>query len=86
MTYHAITGSIIIKPKSEPIFSEKATTVRLADELAGLFLEIEQEYGEGGKQVIGINVEEWDAIKTAVETMINVIKEVECGNSGREGK
>jgi hypothetical protein len=33
--------------------------------------------------VIGINVEEWDAIKTAVETMINVIKEVECGNSGR---
>lgn len=41
-TYHIITGSLIVKPITEPIFSEKATEIRIVDEAAGPFVEISQ--------------------------------------------
>ena len=43
MTGHEVrTMSLVIAPKGEPIFSECATHVRIVDEAAGEFVEVEQ--------------------------------------------
>lgn len=70
MTGHEVrTMSLVIAPKGEPIFSECATHVRIVDEAAGEFVEVEQEGGPGlGK--IQFSPEEWPHIRKAVDRMI----------------
>lgn len=67
--YEARTMSLVIAPKGEPIFSECATHVRIVDEAAGEFVEVEQQGGLGlGK--IQLTPEEWPHIRKAIDRMI----------------
>ena len=68
--YEIQTLSLIVKPKGEPIFSERATTVTREDEAAGEFVAISQD-----GQTIRIDRGEWSAIKEAVDRMLLVIEE-----------
>ncbi len=72
MNYHTITKGLIIKPVTEPIFSEQATTVELEDEAAGLYLVIRQSRQDGDSK-ISMTAEEWPMIREAVEQMLTVI-------------
>ena len=67
--------SLIVKPKKEPVFSEQATIIQIDDEGAGAFVVIKQH----GREDIGkifIDVEEWPAIRCAINQMIGICKEM----------
>lgn len=63
---------LVIAPKGEPIFSERATTVEIDDESGGEFVVIYQHLGDYGK--IAIDPTEWPAIRAAVEKMIGLCR------------
>jgi hypothetical protein len=67
--YHLIIHSIIVKPVTEPIFSELATTVALVDEGGGLFAEVSQ-HGRADMGKIAIDPAEWPMIRDAIDQMI----------------
>ena len=57
--------SLIVKPATEPIFSEQSTIVGIDDEGGGIFYTIEQ-----NDKKIGFDAKEWPHIKQAVEQLI----------------
>ncbi len=69
MSYEIKTLSLIVKPEIDQIFSEMATTVRMVDEGAGPFVEVEQ-VGRAGIGKICIAEEEWPVLKEAIDRMI----------------
>lgn len=56
-----------VVPKKETLFSEMATYVEIVDEAGGEFLVISQSGGNKGLQEIRLDVEEWEAVKKAVD-------------------
>ena len=64
------TVQIIVLPKGQPLFSERATRVEVVDEAAGEFVVIRQEDGE-----VGINPEEWPELRAAIDRMIAECRE-----------
>jgi hypothetical protein len=70
--YHIITSAMIVKPKTEPTFSEQATTVGIDDEAAGPFVFISQPTGPHGENKVAICRDEWPWIREAVEKMLMV--------------
>lgn len=66
--YETRTLSLIVKPASEPVFSEYATTVSIADEAGGPFVEVTQRGRELGK--VAISPGEWPHLRAAIDRMI----------------
>lgn len=64
--YETRTTCLVVAPKGEPIFSETATHVRIADEAGGEFVEVEQ--SASGK--IQINPEGWPVLRDAIDQLI----------------
>ena len=74
MTYETRITNLVIAPKKEPIFSECATHVRIVDEAAGEFLEVEQQGGPSlGK--IQFSPDEWPHLRRAINRMIKECRE-----------
>jgi len=73
--YHIRVTRLTVLPPKEPIFSEQATHITIRDDAAGEFLEIEQQSGhiEAQGQKILITADEWPAIKSAVEQLLEEI-------------
>jgi hypothetical protein len=66
---------IVVCPPGQPLFSEMATTVRIQDEAAGEFVEMEQHGGPGlGK--VQINPEEWPALRAAINRLMRQCRDV----------
>jgi len=59
---------ITIVPEGEPIFCDLGYTVKIDDEAAGEFIVIEDHNDEYGK--IGININEWPALRSAINRMV----------------
>ena len=80
MEYETHISSMIVKPKSEPIFSEKATTIRIEDEAAGCYVVIEQQ-GEEVTGKIRVDRVEWGLIRDAVGKLFIVCDQInnDCG-------
>lgn len=59
-----------LSPEGEPIFGEMSYTIKIVEEGAGEYIEVEDQAGK-----IGFNAEEWphlrDAIEVAIKQMIN---------------
>lgn len=67
--YETSPTCLVVAPKGEPIFSETATHVRIADEAGGEFVEVEQSASTDlGK--IQINPEEWPVLRNAIDQLI----------------
>jgi hypothetical protein len=79
--YEITTLSLIVKPASAPIYSERATIIEMMDEAGGPFLEIRQHdrWAENGR--ITVDADEWPAIQKAVNLMFT-----ECRNQERNSK
>lgn len=68
--YETRIMSLIVLPKDDETFSEFAAHVRLADQAAGEYVEVEQIAREDlGK--IAINPDEWPALRAAIDQMIS---------------
>ena len=68
-TYELMASAFTVVPKGEPMFSEQATTVRLEDEGAGLFVVVEQT-GRTDIGKVSFCTEEWPTIKEAIEALL----------------
>ncbi len=64
------TLSVIVKPKGEPIYSERATIIEMTDEGAGIFLTLRQIFDGAKKGEIKIDLEEWPTIQEAIGLML----------------
>lgn len=74
MDYEVYATSLIVKPKGEPIYSERATVVAMTDDGAGPFVVVSQEGRDLGK--IAIDPTEWPVLRQAVDDMMAL-----CGNA-----
>ena len=75
MSYHVIISAMIIKPVKEPIFSELATVIELADEAAGPFVKISQHSRDGGGSV-SIDAPEWPVLRDAINRMFLIAEDL----------
>ena len=73
------TTRVTILPEGEPIFSDTATHIKIEDEAAGEFLEIEQQSGHVGTkdQTIQITPDEWPVLRGAIDRMMQEITDHE---------
>lgn len=67
--YETRTVAIMVMPKDEAVYGERATTIRVEDNAAGEFVEVEQ-HGADGLGKVQINPEEWPALRAAIDRMI----------------
>ncbi len=79
MKYITRTTKMTILPEGDPIFSEQATHIEVAQEAAGDgFLKITQDAGDPVYEgSVCIDHDNWPAIKAAIETMLEDIKKHE---------
>lgn len=67
---------LCVVPKGQPIFSEQATMVEIADEAGGEFVTVTQQVGHPDlERCVAFDAKEWSAIKPAIEHMLG-----ECRN------
>jgi hypothetical protein len=71
MEYETAYIEKIIKPKSDPIFSERATRVQIEDEAAGCFVEVSQE-GRTDIGKIQIDDVEWPLLRKTINEMLGI--------------
>ena len=73
------TTRVTILPEGEPIFGETATHIKIEDEAAGEFLEIEQQSGHVGTndQTIQVSPDEWPVLRGAIDRMMKEITDHE---------
>lgn len=74
-TYETIVAALVVLPKGEPLYSELATTVRLEDEAAGLFVVVEQQGGQLDRKGIAIDPDEWPTLRAAIEHQFAVCRQ-----------
>ena len=74
MTYETRIISLIVVPVTEPIFSEQATTVQIADEASGEFVEVIQS-GRDGLGKIQITADEWPVLRDAINQLMAECRE-----------
>lgn len=68
MPYETRTMALLVGPDGAPSYSDMVSTISIAQEGSGEFVEVEQ-HGPGvGK--IAINPDEWPALRDAIERMI----------------
>lgn len=67
--YEARAVSWVVVPKGEEQYSEMATTIRITDESAGEFVEVEQS-GRTDVGKICIDVDEWPTLRKTIDLAI----------------
>ncbi len=60
---------VAVLPDGDPLFSEMATHVRIVNEAAGEFVEVEQ-HGRTDVGKICINPDEWPHLRAVIDEMI----------------
>lgn len=83
--YHLITHTLMLKPRNEGIYSERATRIRLADEAGGLFVEVVQEYTSNQPQsenCVQITDAEWPLLREAIDRQFAQIALLESPRTG----
>lgn len=84
MKYETRVTALVVLPVGQPTFSEMATTVEIADEAAGEFVEVKQR-GRIDIGKIQINPEEWPALRAAIDRMIAECRFEPAGKNPNEG-
>jgi hypothetical protein len=74
---HIITSALIVKPTTDPIFSERCIEVRIEDEAAGAYIVIDQERFVPGRGSIMVDLDEWPTLRAAIDQMVDVAKSLE---------
>lgn len=67
MEFETKIHSLIVKPKAQPIFSEQATVIGIADDGAGIYVTVVQDASEC--KTLTIDRADWPLIKDAVEKL-----------------
>jgi hypothetical protein len=69
--YETRITRLTVLPKDEPIFSEMATTIEIADEAAGEFVKVtSQTDNVDHHESVLISPEEWPLVREAIDKLI----------------
>jgi hypothetical protein len=69
--YETRITRLTVLPKGEPIFSEMATTIEIADEAAGEFVKVtSQTDNVDNHESVLISPEEWPLVRDAIDKLI----------------
>lgn len=71
--YEIRTTAMTVAPVGDSTYSEMATTIAIADEAAGEFVEVTQ-HGRVDIGKIQINPEEWPSLREAIDRMIKACR------------
>lgn len=71
--YEIRTTAMTVAPVGDSTYSEMATTIAIADEAAGEFVEVKQR-GRVDIGKIQINPEEWPSLREAIDRMIKACR------------
>jgi hypothetical protein len=71
MNFHIQQSAVIVKPEGEPIYSERATIVRVDDEAGGPFVIVEQN-GRADTGKIMIEPDEWPTLRKAIDQIMKL--------------
>lgn len=64
------TTGIHVVPEGEPLFDERAYSIRIDDEAAGEFVVIRAMDSEPGSGDLRVNPDEWPKLREAIDMMI----------------
>jgi hypothetical protein len=64
------TIKLVVAPKGETIFSERATEVEIVDDAAGEFVKVFQSADDAENGTIQIDPAEWPMLKKAIDRMV----------------
>ena len=81
--YEIRTTALTVAPAGDSTYSEMATTIAIADEADGEFVEVKQ-HGRIDIGKIMIDPEEWPAIRGAIDRMIAECRCVTAGKNKEE--
>ena len=84
MKYETRVTALVVLPVGQPTFSEMATTVEIADEAAGEFVEVKQR-GRVDIGKIQINPEEWPSLREAIDRLIAECRDEPDGKNPNGG-
>ena len=82
--YETRVTSWTVAPKGEPTFSEMATVVSIDDEAAGEFVTVSQQ-GRVDLGKIAIDVNEWPALRAAIDEAISECRSVDMSAAMQSG-
>jgi hypothetical protein len=79
MKYVTRVTRVTVLPEGEPIYSELATNISIVDEVAGEFVEIEQQSDKHDPtpQRITVTTEEWPVLRGSIEEMLKLCNKTE---------
>jgi hypothetical protein len=74
--YETRTVALAVGRPGEPLFSEQTTHVRIIDEAAGEFVEVEQHgSNDSGLGKVWITSDEWPALRDAIDRLLAECKQ-----------
>ena len=82
--YETRVTSWTVAPKGDPTFSEMATVVSIDDEAAGEFVTVSQQ-GRVDLGKIAIDVNEWPALRAAIDEAISECRSVDMSAAMQSG-
>ena len=82
--YEIRTTALTVAPVGDSTYSEMATTIAIADEAAGEFVEVTQ-HGRVDIGKIQINPEEWPSLREAIDRMITECRDDPDGKNPNGG-
>ena len=74
-THDIRVTQMTVVPRNEPSFSEMAFTVRIVDEAAGEFVQVQSLSGVPTPNTIAVDKDEWPALRDAIEYMVSQCKD-----------
>ena len=75
MNYTVRVTRLTVLPENDPIFSDMATHVEIEDEAGGEFIVVRQIHDSIEKGEVGFCAEQWPHIRSAIETLMEGIKQ-----------
>lgn len=69
--YEARVVAMVVGPKGDPLFSERATRIEIVDEAAGEYVRVSQVGGHTCEsKFLLVDPEEWSTVRAAIDTLV----------------
>ena len=72
--YEARVTRVTVCPVGARLFSERGTSIELADEAGGEYVKVTQHADAGDGKTIGIEPAEWPTVRDAIEALLDNVR------------
>lgn len=72
--FEARVTRVTVCPVGARLFSERCTRIELTDDVGGEYVKVTQQTDDGAEQTIGIEPDEWPAVRDAITTLLDNVR------------